>query len=162
MLNWIFLISALNFSFWSEKEGTGERYGVEWQASWTDERKVVYTGYWSLVAALNRGKKILMSPDDVFLTFLEALKDDGIPITDPSFYASEELCPDYLIEATFRPAAQSTETIPLLKERIKVMREVGKVLCEVLIVPVRTLSNDLTTSKAFPRILQWYVGDTPM
>lgn len=63
MLNWIFLISALNFSFWSEKEGTGERYGVEWQASWTDERKVVYTGYWSLVAALNRGKKILMSPD---------------------------------------------------------------------------------------------------
>ena len=55
VLDWIFVISSLNFSFWSEKEGTPERYGVEWRSGWaTDDRKV-HTGYWSLVAALNRG-----------------------------------------------------------------------------------------------------------
>jgi hypothetical protein len=54
-LNWIFLISSLNFSFWSEKEGQHDRYGVEWRADWKSEKSVVWTGYWSLVAALNRG-----------------------------------------------------------------------------------------------------------
>jgi hypothetical protein len=54
-LNWIFLISSLNFSFWSEKEGQSDRYGVEWREGWGKEGKKVWTGYWSLVAALNRG-----------------------------------------------------------------------------------------------------------
>jgi len=54
-LNWIFLISSLNFSFWSEKEGQPDRYGIEWRAGWDLEEKVIWTGYWSLVAALNRG-----------------------------------------------------------------------------------------------------------
>ncbi|KAJ7601207.1 hypothetical protein C8J56DRAFT_1157424 [Mycena floridula] len=111
MLNWIFLISALNFSFWSEKEGSPERYGVEWQEGWHSKDRKVWTGYWSLVAALNR-----------------ALQDDELPITDPTFYASETLCPDVCIEQVFRPAAQCTETIPLLRERIAVMREVGFIL----------------------------------
>ncbi|KAF5382442.1 hypothetical protein D9615_002713 [Tricholomella constricta] len=112
ILNWIFLISSLNFSFWSEKEGRPERYGVEWQDKWHSEDKKVWTGYWSLVAALNR-----------------ALVDDGVPITDPHFYSSKTLCPDSLIEHVFRPAKQSTETVPLLRQRIAVMREVGSVLC---------------------------------
>lgn len=111
VLNWIFLISSLNFSFWSEKEGLPERYGVEWKTSWESEETTVWTGYWSLVASLNR-----------------ALEDD-IPITDPNFYSSETLCPDSLIEHIFRPASQSTEKIPLLQERISVMREVGFILC---------------------------------
>lgn len=55
ILNWIFLISALNFSFWSENEGQPDCYGVEWQDGWDSTRRKVWTGYWSLVAALNRG-----------------------------------------------------------------------------------------------------------
>lgn len=58
MLDWIFLISSLNFSFWSEKEGRPDRYGVEWLCSWESEETKIWTGYWSLVAALNRGKFI--------------------------------------------------------------------------------------------------------
>lgn len=54
-LDWIFLISSLNFSFWSEKEGQSGCYGVEWKESWNSEKTTVWTGYWSLVAALNRG-----------------------------------------------------------------------------------------------------------
>ncbi|KAG5645986.1 hypothetical protein DXG03_004587 [Asterophora parasitica] len=91
VLNWIFLISSLNFSFWSEKEGTPERYGVEWRKSWNSEDTNVWTGYWSLVAALNR---------------------------------------DSLLEQVFRPAKQSTETVPLFRQRIAIMREVGTILCK--------------------------------
>ncbi|KAJ7752758.1 hypothetical protein DFH07DRAFT_518051 [Mycena maculata] len=111
-LNWIFLISALNFSFWSEKDGRPDRYGVLWQESWESSRPKLWTGYWSLVASLNR-----------------ALQDD-LPITDPNFYASETLCPDSLIEYVFRAAEGCSETIPLLVERILVMREVGSILCD--------------------------------
>ena len=58
-LDWIFLISALNFSFWSELEGQPTRYGVTWRAGWDEslpEQK--WEGYWSLVASLNRGPAI--------------------------------------------------------------------------------------------------------
>ncbi|KAJ7682526.1 hypothetical protein DFH06DRAFT_1161409 [Mycena polygramma] len=111
-LDWIFLISALNFSFWSEREGCPDRYGVLWQESWESPTPKLWTGYWSLVASLNR-----------------ALQDESIPITDPNFYSSETLCPDSLIEHVFRPAAGCSETIPLLSQRIAVMREVGFILC---------------------------------
>ncbi|KAJ3504111.1 hypothetical protein NLJ89_g8111 [Agrocybe chaxingu] len=113
VLDWIFLISSLNFSFWSEKEGRSDRYGVEWLAGWDSKERKVHTGYWSLVAALDRGASL----------------EEDIPITDPRFYSSETLCPDSLIEHVFREAKQSTESIPLLKERIAVMREVGFILC---------------------------------
>jgi hypothetical protein len=128
-LNWIFLISALNFSFWSEREGQPDRYGVLWQESWTSTKPKLWTGYWSLVASLNRGiYLIFFSPhlSDLF----QALQDD-IPITDPNFYSSETLCPDSLIEHVFRAADGCSETIPLLAERIAVMREVGFILCHV-------------------------------
>ncbi|KAF7332283.1 Queuosine salvage protein [Mycena kentingensis (nom. inval.)] len=116
-LDWIFLISALNFSFWSEHEGTQGRFGVSWFESWeqpagTNRQEKVWTGYWSSVAALNR-----------------ALQDD-IPITDPAFYSSETLCPDSLIEHVFRPADGCVELVPLLPQRIAVMREVGFILCQ--------------------------------
>ncbi|TBU46670.1 hypothetical protein BD309DRAFT_915504 [Dichomitus squalens] len=111
-LNWIFFISSLNFSFWSELEGQPGRYGVEWREGWGEERTVVHTGYWSLVAAVDRAL------------------EEGIPITDPAFYASEGCCTDSLIEHVFRPASQSAETIPLLRERIAILREVGTILCQ--------------------------------
>jgi len=55
----------------------------------------------------------------------------GTPITDPTFYASEESCPDALIAHVFREAPESIESIPLLPERIKVMRETGYILTSV-------------------------------
>ncbi|KAH8114472.1 hypothetical protein DFH11DRAFT_1688975 [Phellopilus nigrolimitatus] len=113
--DWIFLISALNFSFWSDKEGSADgertRFGVEWRSGWGSDERRVWTGYWSLVAAVNRAL------------------ENGIPITDPAFYASAERCPDSTIAAVFKPAPQSTEGIPLLKERIAIIREVGTILC---------------------------------
>ncbi|KAL1945379.1 hypothetical protein VTO73DRAFT_2230 [Trametes versicolor] len=112
-LDWVFLISSLNFSFWSEREGTRGRYGVEWRAGWdADCPTVVHTGYWSLVAAVDRAL------------------EEGIPITDSSFYASETRCPDALVEHIFRPAPQSLERMPLLRERIAVLRQNGAILCE--------------------------------
>lgn len=64
-LDWIFLISSLNFSFWSEKHGS-ERYGVQLRESWTSgdkegEKMEVYTGYCSLLAAINRGLSSLLN-----------------------------------------------------------------------------------------------------
>lgn len=62
---------------------------------------------------------------------ITAIADDKIPINDPWFYSDETRCPDSLIEHVFRPADSRREPIPLLKERISVMREVGKKLCDV-------------------------------
>ncbi|KAF8633871.1 hypothetical protein AX15_001203 [Amanita polypyramis BW_CC] len=126
VLDWIFLISSLNFSFWSERESKEDVFGIEWRAAWEsregadgtvgesrEEERLVWTGYWSLVASLDR-----------------AISDDKIPITDPWFYSDETRCPDSLIEHVFRPADSRREAIPLLKERISVMRWVGKKLCD--------------------------------
>lgn len=60
VLNWIFLVSALNFSFWSEL-GDAERYAVEWRAGWASTERERWSGYWSLVAAINRGETPLSS-----------------------------------------------------------------------------------------------------
>ncbi|KAF8339741.1 uncharacterized protein EI90DRAFT_3037634 [Cantharellus anzutake] len=112
-LDWIFLVSALNFSFWSEYEGSEKRFAVDWRTSWDpDSPEKSWDGYYSLLAALNRAL------------------EEGIPITDPSFYASETSCPDSLIEYVFRKSSESVEDMPLLQERIRVMREVGSILCE--------------------------------
>jgi hypothetical protein len=110
--DWIFLISSLNFSFWSEYESEQDRFGVEWHEGWENPQSAVWTGYWCLVAAINRAL------------------EEGIPFTEPAFYSSETLCPDSLIEYIFRPSPGSKETVPLLKERIKIMRENGAILCD--------------------------------
>lgn len=133
VLDYIFLISALNFSFWSDKEESPQRFAIEWRRSWSEPPETptrLWTGYWSLLAAINKGKlsinlSIVPSP------ITGKAIDKGIPITDPSFYSSEVRCPDSLIMDMFRPAPGSAENFPLLKERIKILREVGSVLCIV-------------------------------
>ncbi|KAG0031099.1 hypothetical protein BGZ81_001766 [Podila clonocystis] len=108
-VDWIFLVDLWNFSFWSEVDidDTGvphpDRYRVTLDG-------VGYTGYWSMVAAVNRALR------------------EGIPITTPEFFASEEKLPDSEIERIFR--SDTKEQIPLLKERIRILREAGKVLVE--------------------------------
>ena len=59
--------------------------------------------------------------------------EEGIPITDPGFYSSETQCPDSLITYIFRAAPGSAESLPLLGERIAIMREVGAILCNVIL-----------------------------
>jgi hypothetical protein len=67
-LDWVFFVSALNFSFWSDLtsgEG-GERYAVLWREGWetTEDgmgkrgqgKEKRWEGYWSLLAAISRGK----------------------------------------------------------------------------------------------------------
>ena len=143
VLDWIFLISSLNFSFWSEREGRPDRYGVEWRCGWGSDEKKVWTGYSSLVASLNRGdffhQRLFLTASSVLISVLLLLLlllfplalEEEIPITDPRFYSSETLCPDSLIEHVFRATNQSNEPIPLLRERIAIMREVGYILCNV-------------------------------
>lgn len=149
-LDWIFLISSLNFSFWSLHEGKKERYGVEWYTGWEEAKKntkgerQVHTGYWSLVASLNRGTCPRRFPLVFLLITFAALWEEDIPFVDPNFYSSETMCPDSLIEHVFRPVHHSTELLPLIHERIRIMREVGSILCSVsLRLPGPFRGNDL-------------------
>ncbi|XP_077200783.1 queuosine 5'-phosphate N-glycosylase/hydrolase isoform X3 [Paroedura picta] len=63
-VNWVFLADALNFSFWSECED--HKCLVKYKGK-------MYSGYWSLCAAVNRAL------------------DEGIPITSASYYATTTL-----------------------------------------------------------------------
>ncbi|EPY53356.1 eukaryotic protein [Schizosaccharomyces cryophilus OY26] len=105
-LDWIFLIDILNFSFWSDADTKDSgnhpaRFGIRYKGK-------LYMGYWSLCAAVNKAL------------------DNSIPITTPSFYADEVCCPDDLIASIF--ASDTEEQIPLLSERIRIMRASGKAL----------------------------------
>ncbi|KAG8925954.1 hypothetical protein FRC01_009512, partial [Tulasnella sp. 417] len=89
-LDWIFFISAMNFSFWSDRGGE-ERYGVSW-----------YEDGWAAASA-------------------DELQSAGLSPTRQEY------------EALFAPSREEgstdVETIPLLAERIRVLRRVSEVLC---------------------------------
>lgn len=102
-VNFIFTMDLLNFSFWSEKE-EDERFAVDYK-----EKR--WTGYWGLVAVLQR-----------------ALEED-IPITNPKFWVDQEKCTDDVLKTVFR--SMNEEEAPMLNERIRCLREAGKVLEEV-------------------------------
>ncbi|KAJ2756066.1 hypothetical protein GGI19_001127 [Coemansia pectinata] len=98
-IEWIFLVDALNFSFWSDQPHC--------QYSVTLDGKT-YQGYWTLCAAVNRA--------------LAA----GVPVTDAAYYAKAS---DEELAHVFR-GDEGVESMPLLGERIKVLREVGRVLVD--------------------------------
>ncbi|CZT02664.1 probable cobyrinic acid a,c-diamide synthase [Rhynchosporium graminicola] len=98
----IFTMDLLNFSFWSEKDDE-ERFTIEYKGQ-------KWTGYWSLVAALQR-----------------ALEED-IPITSSDFWQNEDECTEEVLKHVFRSSTE--EEIPLLKERLSCLREAGKILYE--------------------------------
>jgi hypothetical protein len=102
MVNFIFIMDLLNFSFWSELP-EDQRFQVEYQSG-------RWTGYKSLIACLRRGL------------------EDGVPITTPSFWRTE-YSTDEELRHVFRSA--TAEQMPLLNERIDVLREAAKVLREV-------------------------------
>ncbi|KAI1354232.1 hypothetical protein F5Y01DRAFT_302846 [Xylaria sp. FL0043] len=98
----IFTMDLLNFSFWSLRSEE-ERFAVSY-------RDKTWTGYWSLVASLQR-----------------ALEED-IPITDPHFWQNEEECNLESLRHVFRSCTD--EEIPLLEARLTCLREAGQVLYE--------------------------------
>ena len=103
-VDFIFLMDLLNFSFWSESDESSQQFAVEYRGK-------RWTGYWSLVAALQRAL------------------DERIPITSPSFWVDEEVCTDVSLKYIFRSA--TGEEMPMLQDRIYCMREAGYVLQEV-------------------------------
>ncbi|KAK9446046.1 hypothetical protein VB005_01160 [Metarhizium brunneum] len=98
----IFTMDLLNFSFWSELPDD-ERFAIEYHG-----RR--WTGYWSLVAAIQR-----------------ALEED-IPITDPHYWQDEQECNLESLRHIFRSSTE--EEMPLLQERLNCLRESGRVLYE--------------------------------
>jgi len=97
-LDWIFVVDALNFSFWTPSNDVKfmVRYGNE-----------EHTGYWSLCAAVNRAL------------------DDGVPIT------SAEYCKNITeAQAAHIFRSDSQTEIPMLKERVTVLRDIGSVLMD--------------------------------
>lgn len=95
---WIFLIDTLNFAFW--KPENQPLFTVKYNDQ-------LYTGYWSLCAAIRRAI------------------DEGIPILDSKFW----------VEATednwkqiFK--SETTTQILLFNERLRVVREAGKFLID--------------------------------
>ncbi|KAK2746970.1 hypothetical protein FQN57_002542 [Myotisia sp. PD_48] len=102
-VDFIFAMDLLNFSFWSEQTDDSKRFAIEYRGK-------RWTGYWSLVAALQRAI------------------DEEIPITSPDFWQNESECTEDVLRHVFRSA--TAEEIPLFKERIACLREAGNILYE--------------------------------
>lgn len=97
-VNWVFLVDTLNFSFWSANTDSPLTISYNNKS---------YTGYFAFCAAVNRALQ------------------DGIPITNPEFYANITL--DQL-SAILR--SDGGDEMPLLEKRVAVLRETGKILIE--------------------------------
>ena len=119
-LNFIFTMDLLNFSFWSEKK-EDERFAVDYKS----ER---WMGYWGLVAVLQKAL------------------EGGIPITSPEFWVDEEKCSDEVLRDVFRSV--NAEEAPMLDERIRCLREAGRVLEEEFDGSVAVLVEDAKNSAA--------------
>lgn len=116
-VDWIFTIDLLNFSFWSDATDQSQRFTVSFNGE-------CYTGYWSLVAAINRALS------------------NGIPITTPEYWISPEFSKDTLAQIF---ASETAEQVPLLEERYGVLVEAGRTLqkmkCESLCKVIDTAGH---------------------
>ncbi|KAL5114704.1 hypothetical protein ACEQ8H_007438 [Pleosporales sp. CAS-2024a] len=121
-VNFIFTMDLLNFSFWSEKEEQ-DRFAIVYRGK-------RWTGYWSLVALLQRAL------------------EQAIPITDPTFWIDEERCTDDVLRTVFSSGIEGTEDIPLFEERVRCLREAGQILEEEFDSSVITLIQDAKHSAA--------------
>ncbi|QSZ36318.1 hypothetical protein DSL72_007444 [Monilinia vaccinii-corymbosi] len=101
-VNFIFTMDLLNFSFWS-LQSEEERFAVEYRGK-------RWTGYWSLVAALQRGL------------------EEGYAITSSDYWQDEGELTEEVFAHIFRSC--TTEAMPLLSTRLALLREAGTVLYE--------------------------------
>jgi hypothetical protein len=119
----IFTMDLLNFSFWSELPDE-ERFAIDYQDQ-------IWTGYWSLVAAMQRalddGKAL--TTQILYSGWKNLTSCQGIPITDPHYWQNEEECTLESLRHVFRSCTE--EEMPLLQERLDCLREAGRVLYEV-------------------------------
>ncbi|KAK3073672.1 hypothetical protein LTR53_004536 [Teratosphaeriaceae sp. CCFEE 6253] len=116
-VNFVFTMDLLNFSFWSD-QSESERFQV-------DYRGRRWTGYQSLLACLRRAL------------------DEGVTITTPRYWRSSQATDDALRQV-FRSATH--EDMPLLNERIAILREAAGVLHDSFGDPndtCRTLDVDI-------------------
>lgn len=93
-LQWVFLVDSLNFCFWSA-EPSGELFTVAHGGK-------LYTGYWSLCAAINRAL------------------EEGVPLLDAGFLRDISL---ECVQHVFRSATDTQ--VPLLEERRRVLQQMG-------------------------------------
>ncbi|KAJ2785033.1 hypothetical protein H4R18_000741 [Coemansia javaensis] len=100
-LEWIFVVDALNFSFWPTRADRAQQYMVTLDGT-------PYRGYWSLCAAVNRALR------------------EGVAITDARHYA--HMTAEALAHVFRTDDPQAQEPIPMLAERVQVLREAGRVL----------------------------------
>ncbi|OAK99055.1 hypothetical protein IQ06DRAFT_378870 [Phaeosphaeriaceae sp. SRC1lsM3a] len=119
-VNFIFTMDLLNFSFWSEKS-EDERFAVVYKGK-------RWTGYFSLVALLQRALEM------------------EIPITSPEFWVDEEKCSDEVLKTVF--SSGTGEEIPMFEERVRCLREAGRILEEEFDSSVVTLIEDAKNSAA--------------
>lgn len=101
-IDWIFVVDTLNFSFWTDNESSFDKYSVSYGGK-------SYTGYWALCAAINRAQA------------------EGYAITEASFLATLD---DKTASHIFR-GENPQVPIPLLEERIAILRDTGKTLIDV-------------------------------
>ncbi|KAL2886951.1 UPF0553 protein [Ceratocystis lukuohia] len=101
-LAFIVTMDLLNFCFWSEKNEE-ERFGIEYKGK-------KWTGYWGLVAALQRAL------------------DEDIPITSSDFWQNEAELDLDMMKHIFRSATDEED--PLLSSRLAILREAGMVMYE--------------------------------
>lgn len=113
-VNFIFTMDLLNFSFWSEKS-EDERFAVVYKGK-------RWTGYFSLVALLQRALEM------------------EIPITSPEFWVDEEKCSDEVLKTVF--SSGTGEEIPMFEERVRCLREAGRILEEVCVCSLASMRVD--------------------
>ncbi|KAJ2974951.1 hypothetical protein NQ176_g5786 [Zarea fungicola] len=116
----IFTMDLLNFSFWSELP-QDERFAIEYKGK-------RWTGYWSLVAAMQRAL------------------DEGIPITDPHYWLNDHEFTLDSLRHIFRSCTE--EEMPLLQERYDCLRECGQVLHDKYDSSILTLIDEADGSAA--------------
>ena len=131
-IDFIFTLDLLNFCFWIPGED-GETFTVEY-------RSKLWTGYWALVACLQRAL------------------DQGIPITTPSFWIDREKCSDEVFQSVFKSCTSAA--MPLLDQRISMMREAGQILVDQYEGSFVTAVEDAKNSAA--RLVNFVVDDFPM
>jgi hypothetical protein len=100
-VDWIFLIDLLNYSFWAEKSNK-KRYQVTFDG-------VVYTGYWSLCACIQR------------------CLANGISIINPHWYANASR---QELQKALEPDSCEYDEMPMLENRIDMMQKAGQILVD--------------------------------